>query len=192
MSLGLAYLQRYGAHVRTAVLDSGSLLNVPLWQLVPIHAQQVFDQIARRCAADLACNRSYHPAADLATVVAALQAHPAPVAVTSPGGQQKTVTIDVVRFLSLVVNYYLRSAETAVLLPADLHALARGQWAQVIRKRGFASAVSSAPAPTQLQEITIRCMHPHPARSTPGIPGCAARVLDWRADLAFVVTMSAQ
>ena len=27
--MGLAYLQRYGSHVRTAVLDSGSLLSVP-------------------------------------------------------------------------------------------------------------------------------------------------------------------
>ena len=39
----LAYLQRYGAHVRTAVFYSGSLLDVPLWQLAPVHAQQAFD-----------------------------------------------------------------------------------------------------------------------------------------------------
>jgi len=39
----VAYLQRYGAHVRTAVFYSGSLLDVPLWQLAPVHAQQAFD-----------------------------------------------------------------------------------------------------------------------------------------------------
>jgi pimeloyl-ACP methyl ester carboxylesterase len=77
VSMGLAYLQRYGAHVRTAVFYSGSLLDVPLWQLTPLHAQQAFDQLARRCAATPACGRFYHPAADLATVVNRLRAHPA-------------------------------------------------------------------------------------------------------------------
>jgi len=65
VTLGLAYLQRYSSHVRTAVLDSGSLLSVPLWQLGAVHDQQVFDQMASRCAATPACARSYHPAADL-------------------------------------------------------------------------------------------------------------------------------
>jgi pimeloyl-ACP methyl ester carboxylesterase len=157
VSLGLVYLQRYGAHVRTAVFDSGSLLDVPLWQLTPTSAQQAFDQMTRRCAADPACNRAYHPAADLATVVAALRAHPAPVTVTGPGGQQMTATIDLGGFLNAVIDDYLASSDTAVLLPADLHALARGQWAQVIRERGFASAASPTPAPDQLQKLTIEC-----------------------------------
>jgi pimeloyl-ACP methyl ester carboxylesterase len=93
VTLGLAYLQRYGAHVRTAVFYSGSLLNVPLWQLTPVHAQQAFDQLARRCAAVPSCARAYHPAADLATVVNRLRTHPAQVTITSPGGQPETVTI---------------------------------------------------------------------------------------------------
>ncbi len=48
--MGLAYLQAFGEHVRTAVFESGSLLNVPLFQLNPIHLQ-AFDQLAARCAA---------------------------------------------------------------------------------------------------------------------------------------------
>ena len=35
VTMGLAYLQRYGSHVRTAVLDSGSLLSVPSQQTPP-------------------------------------------------------------------------------------------------------------------------------------------------------------
>jgi pimeloyl-ACP methyl ester carboxylesterase len=157
VSMGLAYLQRYGAHVRTAVFYSGALLNVPLWQLVPVHAQQAFDQLARRCAAAPACARSYHPAADLATVVSRLRAHPARVTITGPSGRPETVTITLTGFLDSVIDYYLASPDTAVLLPADLHAFARGQWAKVISGRGLASASSSSAAPTQLQEITIRC-----------------------------------
>jgi hypothetical protein len=60
-------------------------------------------------------------------------------------------------FLNHVIDDYLASPDTAVLLPADLHALARGQWAKIIAKRGLASAISAAAAPTQLQMITIRC-----------------------------------
>ena len=157
VSMGLAYLQRYGAHVRTAVFYSGSLLNVPLWQLAPLHAQQSFDQLARRCAATPACARSYHPAADLATLVNRLRTHPARVTIHRPSGKQETVTITLPRFLNAINDAYLSSPDTTVLLPADLHAFVRGQWAQVIAERGFASAIAATPAPTQLQQVTIRC-----------------------------------
>jgi pimeloyl-ACP methyl ester carboxylesterase len=157
VSMGLAYLQRYGPHVRTAVFYSGSLLDVPLWQLTPVHAQQAFGQLARRCAAAPACARSYHPAADLATVVKRLRAHPARVTITGPSGRPETGTITLPGFLNALIDDYLSSPDTTVLLPADLHAFARGQWAQVIAKRGFAAAISAATAPPQLQEITIRC-----------------------------------
>ncbi len=153
VSMGLAYLQRYGAHVRTAVFYGGSLLNVPLWQLTPVHAQQAFDQLAARCAATPACARSYHPAADLATVVNRLRAHPARATITGPSGRPETVTITLPSFLDNVIDHYLGSADTAVLLPEDLHALARGQWAKVIAERGLTPAA----APTQLQMITIGC-----------------------------------
>jgi pimeloyl-ACP methyl ester carboxylesterase len=157
VSMGLAYLQRYGAHVRSAVFYSGSLLNVPLWQETPVHAQQAFDQLARRCAAAPACARHYHPAADLATVVNRLRAHPARVTVTGAGGRPETITITLAAFLGAIIDDYLSSPDTAVLLPGDLHALARGQWAKVIAERGLASAISAAAAPTQLQMVTIRC-----------------------------------
>ena len=143
------------AAVRTAVFYSGSLLNVPLWQLTPVHAQQAFDQLARRCAVAPACARFYHPAADLATVARRLRAHPARATIWGPNGQPQPVTISLTGFLNAIIDEYLSSPDTAVLLPQDLHAFAHGQWATVINKRGFASALSSAP--TQLQKITLRC-----------------------------------
>jgi pimeloyl-ACP methyl ester carboxylesterase len=79
VTMGLAYLQRFSSHVRAAVLDSGSLLSVPLEQQAAVHAQQAFDQLSSRCAATPGCARSYHPAADLAATLAHLAAHPATV-----------------------------------------------------------------------------------------------------------------
>jgi pimeloyl-ACP methyl ester carboxylesterase len=155
VSMGLAYLQRYGAHVRSAVFYSGSLLSAPLWQETPVHAQQAFDQLAARCAAAPACARHYHPAADLATLVTRLRAHPARVTITGPSDRPETVTITLTAFLNAVLDEYLSSLDTAVLLPGDLHAFVRGRWAKVFNERGFASVIPTGPI--HLQQVTIRC-----------------------------------
>jgi pimeloyl-ACP methyl ester carboxylesterase len=156
VTIGLAYLQRYSSHVRTAVLDSGSLLNVPLWQQGAVHDQQVFGQLAARCAATPACARSYHPAANLAAILASLNTRPARVTLPGPGGQHQTVTITAHDFLSSLEEA-LGEAQTAVRLPAILDALALGQWQQVIARLGATTADLTPPAPTALQAVTIEC-----------------------------------
>ncbi len=161
VTMGLAYLQRFSSHVRTAVLDSGSLLNVPVEQLASVHEQQAFDQVASRCAATPACARSYHPAADLAAILARLTAHPAQVTVPGPGGQHQTLTITATDGRRHG-RRQLTSVQTAVLLPADLHALALGQWSQVIAKSGL-TAADTLTAPS-------RAGRHHPAAATHGRP----------------------
>jgi pimeloyl-ACP methyl ester carboxylesterase len=156
VTLGLAYLQRYSDHVRAAVLDSGSLLNVPEEQLDAAHAQHAFDQLAARCAATPACARSYHPAADLAAIVARLTAHPARVTLPGPAGQHLTLTVTAAMLPGLV-DIELSSIQTAVLLPAALHALAQGQWSQVISGLGITTASDTLSGPISLQNVTIRC-----------------------------------
>ena len=155
VTVGLAYLQRYGSHVRAAVLDSGSLLSVPEEQQEAVHAQQAFDQLASRCATTPSCARSYHPAADLAAILAQLRAHPAQVVIPGPGGQHQTLTITVAIFTGML-DVQLSSIQTAVLLPAVLHSLALGQWSQVISKLGLTTGDLLA-GPTSLQDVTIRC-----------------------------------
>jgi pimeloyl-ACP methyl ester carboxylesterase len=156
VTMGLAYLQRYSSHVRTAVLDSGSLLSVPLYQQGAVHDQQAFNQIASQCAATSACARYYHPAADLAAILARLNAHPAHATVPGPGGQHQTVTVTALAFVSFVESY-LGEAQTAVQLPAILHALTRGQWSQVLARLGLTTADLTPAGPTSLQDATIKC-----------------------------------
>jgi len=155
VTTGLAYLQRYGSHVRAAVLDSGSLLPVPEEQLDAAHGQKAFDQLASRCAATPACARSYHPAADLAAILARLTAHPAQVTLPGPGGQHQTLTVTG-PMVTGWLDTQLTSIQTAVLLPAVLHALALGQWSQVIAKSGL-TAADLLGGPVSLQDVTIRC-----------------------------------
>jgi pimeloyl-ACP methyl ester carboxylesterase len=155
VTMGLAYLQRYSSHVRAAVLDSGSLLGVPEEQLDAAHAQRAFDQLASRCAATPACARSYHPAADLATILARLTAHPAHITLPGAGGQHRAVTVTAAMFTG-AVDIQLTSIQTAVRLPAVLHALAQGRWSQVISRLG--STTAGLPGgPVSLQDVTIRC-----------------------------------
>ena len=155
VTMGLAYLQRYGSHVRDAVLDSGSLLNVPEEQLDAAHAQQAFDQLASRCGATAACARSYRPAADLATILARLSAHPARVSLPGPDGQRQTITVTGPQFTGWL-DTELSSIQTAVSLPAALHALALGQWSYVISEFGL-TAGDLQRGPISLQAVTVRC-----------------------------------
>jgi len=155
VTMGLAYLQRYSDHVRAAVLDSGSLLNVPEQQLDAAHAQRSFDQLASRCAATPACGRRYHPAADLAAILARLTARPARVTLPGPGGRPQTITV-IAPMVTGWVDTQLSSIETAVQLPAALHALARGQWSQVIAKSGLTGG-DLANGTVSLQDVTVRC-----------------------------------
>lgn len=154
VTMGLAYLQAHPERVRTAVLDSGSLLDVRLWQLVPTSAQQAFDALVRDCAASPACAGAYDPAADLSTLVDRLSATPEMVDL----GDGRTMTVDAPGFLGAVIDAYLATPETAVLLPRDLQAMVRGEWADVLRARGLLPAATEDEAAlTQVQTLTIRC-----------------------------------
>lgn len=154
VTMGLAYLQAYPEHVRTAVFDSGSLLDVRLWQVVPTSAQQAFDALVRDCSSSPACAATYDPAADLATLVDRLTTGPDQVDL----GDGHTTTIDVPGLMGFLIDTYLAAPETAVLLPRDLQAMVRGEWTDVMRARGLLPAAGQYEAPlTQVQTLTIRC-----------------------------------
>ena len=154
VTMGLAYLQAHPDRVRTAVFDAGSLLDVRLWEMVPTHAQDAFDALVSDCAAAPECAAAYDPAADLAILVDRLAAAPEQV----DFGSGQTVTVDLMGFLSALIDAYLARPETAVLLPHDLQAMVRGEWAEVMSARGMVPATGAQQVPeTQVQTLTIRC-----------------------------------
>lgn len=157
VTTGLAYLQRHGEHVRAAVLDSGSLLDVRLWEQSGLHSQQAFDRLAQRCAADATCARRNRPAADLARILARLSGGPASVTVPVPGTSgTTTVKVDDVAFLSALIDDYLATPETAVQLPDALRAAAAGDWSPIVRHH-LERAGTDDQDGAQLQMLTIRC-----------------------------------
>jgi pimeloyl-ACP methyl ester carboxylesterase len=71
------YLNRHPASVRSVILDSGTLLEVPIYERWASNAQRALDQIAARCAADSACAAAYpHWAGDLVPLLERLEASP--------------------------------------------------------------------------------------------------------------------
>ncbi len=67
-----------------------------------------------------------------------------------------------------------------------LHAFARGQWAQVITGRGFASALAAAAAPTQLPRIpSVPACTVTPRTVQPGVTIAPGRIADHDAGHVF-------
>jgi pimeloyl-ACP methyl ester carboxylesterase len=71
------YIARHGAHVAAAVLDGATLLDVPIWERMPLATQRSFDRLAARCAEDIICHSAVPDlASDLHAVLARLRATP--------------------------------------------------------------------------------------------------------------------
>lgn len=154
VSSALTYIQRHGAHVRAAVLDSGSLLDVHLYELVPRSAEQALTSLYMRCQSSPPCAAAFpNLPANFAAVTAQLSRAPVVSTITNPatGG---FLSLDLQTFLGLVISDYLDSAPDSVPFPKDIHAAAHGDWTGILKV--FANSVSG-PSSIQVMAVTIRC-----------------------------------
>lgn len=79
------YLQRHPDKARTAILESGTLLGVPIYERLPAASQRALDLLFARCAADAGCQEAFpDPAADLHAVTERLDRGPVDLPVTEP------------------------------------------------------------------------------------------------------------
>jgi pimeloyl-ACP methyl ester carboxylesterase len=124
------FLRQHADRVRTAVLDGGSLLDVPLFELIAPNSHRALDDVFRRCAADAGCATAYpDPRAELASVLARLDRAP----VTTSGNAPST---EVTRELfANVVHLWLLRAETAAQIPWLIHRTALGDLEPVAQAR---------------------------------------------------------
>lgn len=149
------YLLRHGAHVHRAVLDSGSLLPVHIFENGPRNAQRALDVLFERCAADAACTDAF---GDVKAQYAALAARVA----------RKPFLL---REAGVTVTPAVLAAAVDALLPFDkpqvprfIHLLATG--------RGAAAAaivkpyLPTANAPQLAYMLVIQCSEPWAMRRT--------------------------
>jgi pimeloyl-ACP methyl ester carboxylesterase len=152
------YVQRHADHARTAILESGTVLGVPILERFPAAAQRALDLLFARCAADAACSKAFpDPAADLRAVTARLERGPVDLPVSDPS------TGKAVRYtrhdMAAGLLEALSNLRTALVLPRQLHAAARGNWQEVLAAAQASSAESARPG-WQLMALTIDCYEP--------------------------------
>jgi pimeloyl-ACP methyl ester carboxylesterase len=120
------YMNRHPEHVRSAILDHGTLLQVPFNSVLPRNSQLVLDKVFNRCQADPACHAAYPDLGDeFASLLVSLQQH-VRTGQFDPATSQ-AVVLDRSAF-NATIHYMLKSAERSALLPYLIHRAAQGDW----------------------------------------------------------------
>ncbi|MHB8490185.1 MAG: alpha/beta hydrolase [Candidatus Dormibacteria bacterium] len=174
VSSGLTYIQRHGAHVRAALLDSGSLLDVPLWQLSAVSQASALQSVLNRCAADASCHSAYPRIQTmLTTILDRLSAAPVTFTVTDPRSRATVpVTVNPLGFVSVLASF-LDTAQDQAQLPAFIFTAYLGQWPYLAQQL-LASAPTTNPTDTLVAAQTVKCsdawarMDPASARAAGG------------------------
>ncbi len=145
------YLRQHPDHVRVAVLDGGTPLDVPIFERVAPNSQHALELLFARCATDAACHAAYpNIAAEFSTLWERL-AKPETTNVTDPAtGKPAVATRD---SIAGAIHGALVTAESAARLPMAIHLAYEGDWAAASQ----AAAAGNAGAPDLLMGQVIRC-----------------------------------
>jgi pimeloyl-ACP methyl ester carboxylesterase len=121
------YLRQHPDHVRVAILDGTTPLDVPVLERMAATSQAALDLVLARCAADAACHAAFpNLATEWSTLVAAFANG---VDVTDPATGQTGVA-DLATVGPSIHNALLTGAGAAQL-PLAIHLASLGQWDQV-------------------------------------------------------------
>ncbi len=125
----LAYIRRYGVHVRSAVFSSVVLPESRVPVAFPQTAQQALEAIAADCAADPACHAAFpDPTGDLRAVLSRLRADPVAVQVRHPDtGAPEVVRLTEAAFVD-AVRVMMYRADRGRRLPLLLRQAAQGDF----------------------------------------------------------------
>ncbi len=149
VTTGQIYLLRHGSHVRSAVFDSGSLLDVHIFERQLVNKQRALELLLARCAADSACHNAYpNLRREYAQIGARLARNP----VAIPGTKVK---LDPATFASVLDDFLAYTPGKAVV-PRLIHLVATGQIA-----RAAAELPKSTPQTSGLAyQLLIQCAEP--------------------------------
>ncbi len=119
-TLAQAYVRRYPKSVRSAVLDSGSLPNVRIYDVSARNAEHALDALLARCAAAPACQHAYP---NSRRQLSDLLAGP-PRRVSFPTGRVVLRPDDI----AWTVDWLSQTAENAAMIPFAVNAAAHGDY----------------------------------------------------------------
>ncbi len=157
VSSGLTYIQRHGEHVRAALLDSGSLLDVRLWQSSAASENGALQSVLDRCAADASCHTAYPwIRSELTDILNRLTASPVSFTVTDPRTNATVaVTVTALGFVS-VLNNFLDTVQDQANVPALIFTAYLEQWPYLAQQL-LRSAPTTNPTDTLVAAQTIKC-----------------------------------
>lgn len=124
-TLAQYYLRQHGDHVRVAVLDGATPLDIPVRERIATNSQHALDLVLTRCAADAACHAAFP---DLASEWATLLGRLAQgVTVVNPDNPGEQVVLNLAAAGAAIHNALLTGA-AAAQLPLAIHLAATDQW----------------------------------------------------------------
>jgi pimeloyl-ACP methyl ester carboxylesterase len=153
------YLRRHPHAVRTLILDSGSLLGVPIYERLAVNAEGALRAQIARCSTQLTCRRAFPSIrSDLAILLARTSRR-----VQAFG---RTVTIDADAVASTVHALSLE-ADGVPLIPQVVHRAVRGDYAPLAREYVDRVGPGLDPRARLAMSFEILCSEPW-ARFDPG------------------------
>ena len=121
------YLRQHPDHVRVAVMDGSTPLDVPVLERMAATSEQALDLLLTRCEQDEACHAAFpNLAAEWSALVAAFAKG---VTVTDPNSG--TTGVADLATIGPSIHAALLTGAAAVQLPLAIHLAAQGQWDRV-------------------------------------------------------------
>jgi pimeloyl-ACP methyl ester carboxylesterase len=157
------YIRQHGEHVRAVVLDGGTLIDVPIFELIAPNSQRALDLLVARCEADAACGVAYPDlAGDLKRAWARLAKGPVTTDVTSTF-TGKPIVVSTAGLAS-TIHAHLLGSDSAANLPWLIDAAGHGRWNDVARE---IASLDQAPSGLLVMSGEIACSEAW-ARFDPG------------------------
>ncbi len=154
-TLAQYYLRQHESHVRSVVLDGGTLLDVPIFERLPRSSQEALDSVLERCVADTACHATFpDPAGDLETAMARLATHPVRTDLFDQWTEEPIV-VDAAA-LAAQIHYLLVISDSAEV-PLVLHQAATGRIEPIAQRIRDASEDPSTSSKATVMYWSIVC-----------------------------------
>jgi pimeloyl-ACP methyl ester carboxylesterase len=143
------YLRQHGQHVRVAVLDGSTPVDVPVFERMAASSQAALDLLFQRCAEDAACHQAFPQLAD--EWAALLERLATPLKVVDPESGDEAV-IDQIG-LAEAIHTALLTESGAAMVPLAVHLAYEEQWVEAAQLIG----VEPPGGPTLLMADEIFC-----------------------------------
>jgi len=150
------YIRQHEDRVRAAVLDGGTLLDVPIFERIAPNSQRALDILLDRCATDAACRKAFPDArSEFNAVMKRLRSQPVTTSIDHPWSGEPIV-LDALAFAG-AIHGGLVNEPMMGQLPRFIHAAYEGEWDQVAQAIAVAAGPMTADTESLVMSAVIRC-----------------------------------